>query len=246
LYKVGLQYGVGQPKRPEGQPANYGKLKRVKKMTKLQTVTTNNKTNNKKVNAKRDAIVPVTPVEVVAELTLDEKMDRDVKAYKTIKGQAKKSLLAFKIMGDTFNLIRADFDSDKLYGKHLQTTPMAAIDRRDRANMVWLADNWLMIDTFKKTNGVETNSIAYLKTLVKKAQDDEKKRLADLENVDSSDNEETEQPEAPEGTGVAGSDIVKKSVSDVELVAHMLELCSANGLDPKLIATMFKNAAKSA
>lgn len=216
-------------------------------MTKLQTVTTNTKNNNnKKVTAKRDAIVPVTPVEVVAELTLDEKMDRDVKAYKTIKGQAKKSLLAFKIMGDTFNLIRADFDSDKLYGKHLQTTPMAAIDRRDRANMVWLADNWLMIDTFKKTNGVETNSIAYLKTLVKKAQDDEKKRLADLENVDSSDNEETEQPEAPEGTGVAGSDIVKKSVSDVELVAHMLELCSANGLDPKLIATMFKNAAKSA
>jgi len=216
-------------------------------MTKLQTVTTNTKNNNnKKVTAKRDAIVPVTPVEVVAELTLDEKMDRDVKAYKTIKGQAKKSLLAFKIMGDTFNLIRADFESDKLYGKHLQTTPMAAIDRRDRANMVWLADNWLMIDTFKKTNGVETNSIAYLKTLVKKAQDDEKKRLADLENVDSSDNEETEQPEAPEGTGVAGSDIVKKSVSDVELVAHMLELCSANGLDPKLIATMFKNAAKSA
>jgi hypothetical protein len=215
-------------------------------MTKLQTVTTNNKNNNKKVNVERDAIVPVTPVEVVAELTLDEKMHRDVKAYKTIKGQAKKSLLAFKIMGDTFNLIRADFDSDKLYGKHLQTTPMAAIDRRDRANMVWLADNWLMIDTFKKTNGVETNSIAYLKTLVKKAQDDEKKRLADLENVDSSDNEETEQPEAPEGTGVAGSDIVKKSVSDVELVAHMLELCSANGLDPKLIATMFKNAAKSA
>lgn len=216
-------------------------------MTKLQTVTTNTKNNNnKKVTAKRDAIVPVTPVEVVAELTLDEKMHRDVKAYKTIKGQAKKSLLAFKIMGDTFNLIRADFDSDKLYGKHLQTTPMAAIDRRDRANMVWLADNWLMIETFKKTNGVETNSIAYLKTLVKKAQDDEKKRLADLENVDSSDNEETEQPEAPEGTGVAGSDIVKKSVSDVELVAHMLELCSANGLDPKLIATMFKNAAKSA
>ena len=213
-------------------------------MTKLQTVTSNTN-NNKKIKAERDAIVPFTPVEVVAELTLDQKMDRDVKAYKTIKGQAKKSLLAFKIMGDTFNLIRADFDSDKLYGKHLQTTPMAAIDRRDRANMVWLADNWLMIETFKKTNGVETNSIAYLKTLVKKAQDDEKKRLADLENVDSSDNEETEQPEAPEGTGVAGSDIVKKSVSDVELVAHMLELCSANGLDPKLIATMFKNAAKS-
>ena len=192
-------------------------------MTKLNVVTSNTKTNNKKVNVKRDVIVPVTPVEVVAELTLDEKMHRDVKAYKTIKGQAKKSLLAFKIMGDTFNLIRADFDSDKLYGKHLATTPMKAIDRRDRANMVWLADNWLMIETFKK-------------------------RLADLENdgVDSSENEGTEQPEAPEGTGVAGSDVVKKSVSDVELVAHMLELCSANGLDPKLIATMFKNAAKSA
>ena len=215
-------------------------------MSKLKTVTPT--TPNKKVKAERDAIVSTTPVEAVAELTLDEKMERDVKAYKTIKSQAKKSLLAFKIMGDTFNLIRADFDSDKLYGKHLATTPMSAIDRRDRANMVWLADNWLMIESFKKTTGVETNSIAYLKTLVKKAQDEEAKRLADLENggVDSSENEDTEQPEAPEGTGVAGTDIVKKSVSDVELVAHMLELCSANGLDPKLIATMFKNAAKSA
>jgi len=215
-------------------------------MSKLKTVTPT--TPNKKVKAERDAIVSTTPVEAVAELTLDEKMERDVKAYKTIKSQAKKSLLAFKIMGDTFNLIRADFDSDKLYGKHLATTPMSAIDRRDRANMVWLADNWLMIESFKKTTGVETNSIAYLKTLVKKAQDAEAKRLADLENggVDSSENEDTEQPEAPEGTGVAGTDIVKKSVSDVELVAHMLELCSANGLDPKLIATMFKNAAKSA
>ena len=67
---VAGQDGVGQPKRPEGQPANYGKLKRVKKMTKLNVVTSNTKTNNKKVNAKRDAIVPVTPVEVVAELTL--------------------------------------------------------------------------------------------------------------------------------------------------------------------------------
>ena len=215
-------------------------------MSKLKTVTPT--TPNKKVKAERDAIVSTTPVEAVAELTLDEKMERDVKAYKTIKSQAKKSLLAFKIMGDTFNLIRADFDSDKLYGKHLATTPMSAIDRRDRANMVWLADNWLMIESFKKTNGVETNSIAYLKTLVKKAQDEEAKRLADLENggVDSSENEDTDQPEAPEGTGVAGTDTVKKSVSDVELVAHMLELCSANGLDPKLIATMFKNAAKSA
>jgi len=226
-------------------------------MSKLQTVTPTTQANDAAsqsarfgsgtvTKAERDSVVLTNPE--VAELTLDEKMERDVKAYKTIKSQAKKSLLAFKIMGDTFNLIRADFDSDKLYGKHLATTPMAAIDRRDRANMVWLADNWLMIESFKKTNGVETNSIAYLKTLVKKAQDEEAKRLADLENggVDSSENEDTEQPEAPEGTGVAGTDIVKKSVSDVELVAHMLELCSANGLDPKLIATMFKNAAKSA
>ena len=56
--------------------------------------------------------------------------------------------------------------------------------------------------------------------------------------------EPTEQPEAPEGTGEAGTDIVKKALSDIELVAYMLELCEANSHDPKLIATMFKNAAK--
>ena len=109
---VGLQDGVGQPKTRRSNQPIMAKLNRYKKMTKLQTVTTNTtKNNNKKVKVKRDVITPVTPVEVVAELTLDQKMERDVKAYKTIKGQAKKSLLAFKLMGDTFNLIRADFDT---------------------------------------------------------------------------------------------------------------------------------------
>ena len=161
-------------------------------------------------------IVPVTKSK--AALSLDETMAQHAKAYTKITNAAKKSLETFKDIGDTLLLIRSDFESDKLFGQHIATTPLATISRRDRADMQWLANSWELILEFKKENDYQGNSVQYLRTKVNAA--------LKAQEVDTEDTEDEN-----EGSGVAGTDVVAKTLDIVELTEKVLALAEANSIE---------------
>ena len=184
-------------------------------MKALNTVTT---TTLAPIGGTKQAIGIVPVTKKVAGLSLDETMAQHAKAYTKITNAAKKSLETFKEIGDTLLLIRSDFESDKLFGQHIATTPLATISRRDRADMQWLAGSWELILEFKKENDYQGNSVQYLRTKVNAA--------LKAQEVDTEDTEDEN-----EGSGVAGTDVVAKTLDIVELTEKVLALAEANSIE---------------
>ena len=190
-------------------------------------------------------------IEEKMALELAEKCSAHAKKYKTIINQSRNNMKTWSEIGSTLvdmrkRFINEDGNTDnKGFGAAIADSPLSIVTKRDRADMIWLFENAEIIATFKKATDYAGNSVQILRTNVKKwikAKNADETEAYAIENGEVL--ESTEQPETPEGTGEAGTDIVQKALSDIELVAHMLELCKSNSLDPKLIATMFKNAAK--
>ena len=165
-------------------------------------------------------IVPVKKATSSATPTLDETMAQHAKAYTKITNAAKKSLETFKEIGETLLLIKSDFESDKLFGQHIATTPLATISRRDRADMQWLASNWDLIVEFKKENDYQGNSVQHLRTKVNAAI-----KAQEVETLD----DDTEN----EGSGEAGTDVVAKTLDVVELTEKVLALAESNNISTK-------------
>jgi len=167
-------------------------------------------------------IVPVKKVTNTSTPSLDQTMAQHAKAYEKITKAAKKSLETFKEIGETLLLIRSDFESDKLFGQHIATTPLATISRRDRADMQWLASNWDLIIEFKKENDYQGNSVQHLRTKVNAA-------IKAQDSVDDTDIDDTEN----EGSGEAGTDVVAKTLDVVELTEKVLALAESNNISTK-------------
>jgi hypothetical protein len=101
------------------------------------------------------------------------------KAYDTAKDMAAANLLLLKDLGEQFNLIKNEFTvglnakgeptyNDQAFSRCINATPLSVVSRRDRSDCVWLHLNWSAIQTFK-SEGIESNSVSYLRTLLTKA-----------------------------------------------------------------------------
>lgn len=194
-------------------------------------------------------------IEANMALELAETCTAHAKKYKTIINQSRNNMKTWAEIGSTLvdmreRFINEDGNTDNQgFGAAIADSPLSIITKRDRADMIWLFENAIIIDTFKKSTDYAGNSVQILRTKVKawiKAKDaDEVAAYAEEDlRINGPKETQADQPETPEGSGEAGSDIVEKSLDDEALVLHILELCKANNLDAKHIAIMLKNAAK--
>lgn len=192
-------------------------------------------------------------IEEKMALELAAKCSAHAKKYKTIINQSRNNMKTWSEIGSTLvdmrkRFINEDGNTDnKGFGAAIADSPLSIVTKRDRADMIWLFENAVIIATFKKATDYAGNSVQILRTNVKKwikAKNADETEAYAIENGEVVAVEPTEQPEAPEGTGIAGTDIVEKTLDDEALVLHILDLCKANNLEPKHIAIMLKNAAK--
>mgnify|MGYP003649539790 FL=1 len=192
-------------------------------------------------------------IEEKMALELAEKCSAHAKKYKTIITQSRNNMKTWSEIGSTLvdmrkRFINEDGNTDnKGFGAAIADSPLSIVTKRDRADMIWLFENEVIIATFKKATDYAGNSVQILRSNVKKwikAKNADETEAYAIENGEVVAVEPTEQPETPEGTGVAGTDIVEKTLDDESLVLHILDLCKANNLEPKHIAIMLKNAAK--
>ena len=106
-----------------------------------------------------------------------------MKATATLYDNATKAaaanLMLLKDLGEQFNLIKNEFTvglnakgeptyNDQAFSRCINATPLSVVSRRDRSDCVWLHLNWSAIQTFK-SEGIESNSVSYLRTLLTKA-----------------------------------------------------------------------------
>jgi hypothetical protein len=112
-------------------------------------------------------LVPVKDMKITASL------------YDNAKAAAAANLMLLKDLGEQFNLIKNEFTvglnakgeptyNDQAFSRCINATPLSVVSRRDRSDCVWLHLNWSAIQTFK-SEGIESNSVSYLRTLLTKA-----------------------------------------------------------------------------
>lgn len=170
-------------------------------------------------------------------------LELTAKAYKRIVSSGKKNLETLKEIGIVLNVLYKPYAdrADKAWGDYIKTTELVIMSRSDRSNAQWLANNWDNVQAYKINNCCDSNSVGSLRKLLLAAEKAEAKKLAaELDKTTGPVETGESEPEgdAPTKTG--------KQLTDFELVELMLELCEAHGHSPKVMATMFKNAAKTA
>ena len=112
-------------------------------------------------------LVPVKAMKATANL------------YDNATKAAAANLMLLKDLGEQFNLIKNEFTvglnakgeptyNDQAFSRCINATPLSVVSRRDRSDCVWLHINWNAIQTFK-SEGIESNSVSYLRTLLTKA-----------------------------------------------------------------------------
>tara|TARA_B100000795_G_scaffold217849_1_gene171850 strand:+ start:184 stop:1059 length:876 start_codon:yes stop_codon:yes gene_type:complete len=112
-------------------------------------------------------LVPVKEMKATANL------------YDNATKAAAANLMLLKDLGEQFNLIKNEFTvglnakgeptyNDQAFSRCINATPLSVVSRRDRSDCVWLHLNWSAIQTFK-SEGIESNSVSYLRTLLTKA-----------------------------------------------------------------------------
>lgn len=112
-------------------------------------------------------LVPVKAMKATANL------------YDNATKAAAANLMLLKDLGEQFNLIKNEFAvglnakgeptyNDQAFSRCINATPLSVVSRRDRSDCVWLHLNWSAIQTFK-SEGIESNSVSYLRTLLTKA-----------------------------------------------------------------------------
>ena len=154
------------------------------------------------------------------------------RAYKGLIVKAKNNLVVLKDIGIVLNIIRGDFESDKLYGKHIATTELKIMSKNDRSDAQWLAEKWDAICAFKAKKNIESNSVTYLRKLMNKA-------------AKASTTDTKPATKGEKGKGKAGNGTETKSLDCVQLAEMFMELCATNSVDPEMALVTFNNAVKA-
>lgn len=175
--------------------------------------------------------------------TLGEAIEHQATVYKGLVKQRKGQLEKLKGIGEVLIELRSvSGASDKDYGKLVSKTPLAVMTRNDRADAMWLAENWTSVQQFMKDMDMSSGSATYLRQQMRKAEN-KSQPSADVAEESSKATDTQESSEATEATVkplTPESSEATVSVDDEESFAlSMAEIAKQSGLDlSKVIAAL--------
>ena len=175
--------------------------------------------------------------------TLGQAIDHQATVYKGLVKQRKNQLEKLKGIGEVLIELRSvSGASDKDYGKLVSKTPLAVMTRNDRADAMWLAENWTSVQQFMKDMDMSSGSATYLRQQMRKAEN-KSQPSADVAEESSKATDTQESSEATEATVkplTPESSEATVSVDDEESFAlSMAEIAKQSGLDlSKVIAAL--------
>ena len=83
--------------------------------------------------------------------------------YNAIVESGQANLVTLRKIGEILIGLRTGFKSDKLFGQFIAESSLNVMTRRDRADAVWLANNWNTVQKFKVAEGMASASANYLR-----------------------------------------------------------------------------------
>ena len=167
--------------------------------------------------------------------SLGEAIEHQASVYKGLVKQRKNQLEKLKGIGEVLIELRSvSGASDKDYGKLVSKTPLAVMSRNDRADAMWLAENWTSVQKFMKDMDMSSGSATYLRQQMRKAEN-KSQPSADVAEKSSEATETQESSEATEATVkplTPASSEATVSVDDEESFAlSMADIAKQSGLD---------------
>jgi hypothetical protein len=167
--------------------------------------------------------------------TLGQAIDHQATVYKGLVKQRKGQLEKLKGIGEVLIELRSvSGASDKDYGKLVSKTPLAVMSRNDRADAMWLAENWTSVQQFMKDMDMSSGSATYLRQQMRKAEN-KSQPSADVAENSSKATDTEESSEATEATVkplTPESSEATVSVDDEESFAlSMADIAKQSGLD---------------
>lgn len=173
--------------------------------------------------------------------SLGEAIEHQASVYKSLVKQRKGQLEKLKGIGEVLIELRSvSGASDKDYGKLVSKTPLAVMSRNDRADAMWLAENWTSVQKFMKDMDMSSGSATYLRQQMRKAENSSKATETQESSKATDTQESSEATEATVKPLTPASSEATVSVDDEESFAlSMAEIAKQSGLDlSKVIAAL--------
>ena len=121
---------------------------------------------SKSAKGRSKKVVMATGVKVTVSLPADlsDRLTKSANRYKSIMATQKKQLGELKLIGDDIAELRRLYESDKVFGKEVEKTPLKAIPRQDRYVLLQLSNNWDNIQTAIKDGKMKPSTSPKLLT----------------------------------------------------------------------------------
>jgi hypothetical protein len=177
--------------------------------------------------------------------TFGEAIEHSASVYTGMIKAKRQQLEKLKVIGEVLHELRSLIGtSDKLFGQAVKATALRNMSRQDRSDAMWLAENWINIQSKTKELDVSSCSASYLRQLLRKADkspdDTSATTQESTEGTDAVDNDDN-----TEGKSSVGASTVKLSGNDAESIAvAVIELAKLKGISLAEIATLLLASAE--
>jgi hypothetical protein len=183
--------------------------------------------------------------------TFGEAIEHSASVYTGMLKQKRQQLEKLKAIGEVLHELRSLIGtSDKMFGQAIKATALNKMSRQDRSDAMWLAENWIEIQSKTKELDVSSCSASYLRQLLRKV--DKKADVPTPTATVEESNEVTDaveetivEPVITEGKPTVEPSTLKIAREDAEGIASaVIGLAKAKNISLAEIATLLLASAE--
>jgi hypothetical protein len=177
--------------------------------------------------------------------TFGEAIEHSASVYTGMLKAKRQQLEKLKVIGEVLHELRSLIGtSDKLFGQAIKATALKNMSRQDRSDAMWLAENWIEIQSKTKELDVSSCSASYLRQLLRKAE-----KSADTPTTTQESTEGTDAVDSEDSNEVTVATVEASSLKLAENTAEgiasaVIGLAKAKGISLAEIATLLLASAE--
>jgi hypothetical protein len=189
--------------------------------------------------------------------TFGEAIEHSASVYTGMLRAKRQQLEKLKVIGEVLHELRSLIGtSDKLFGQAVKSTALKNMSRQDRSDAMWLAENWINIQSKTKELDVSSCSASYLRQLLRKTEKQSATTQESTKGTDAVATEQVTEPVITEGksdtkaTPTEGSSTVEPSTlklaedSAEGIASAVIGLAKAKNISLAEIATLLLASAE--
>lgn len=177
--------------------------------------------------------------------TFGEAIEHSASVYTGMLRAKRQQLEKLKMIGEVLHELRSLIGtSDKMFGQAVKATALRNMSRQDRSDAMWLAENWIEIQSKTKELDVSSCSASYLRQLLRKAEKQATATATTEESTEGTDTVDSEEA-ITEGKSTVEQSTLKLAEDTAEGIASaVIGLAKAKNISLAEIATLLLASAE--